>query len=165
MATAYSDLSEFVDPNGLECLNARPDHTILNIFPPSGLLESDADPQLLLNINFKQSVKIHDLELVAPADGRRPASIKLFANQRVIEFSDAEEAPGTQQSPLDWKPHADGRMVASVATKFVKFQDVKSICIFFNDNVGDAPTTAVTGITFIGGSLANVDMKNLKKSG
>eukprot|EP00992_Anisonema_acinus_P009158 TRINITY_DN5347_c0_g1_i1.p1 TRINITY_DN5347_c0_g1~~TRINITY_DN5347_c0_g1_i1.p1 ORF type:complete len:167 (-),score=58.58 TRINITY_DN5347_c0_g1_i1:408-908(-) len=161
----YQDLIDVIDAQSLECLNERPDRGINRIFPPSGsLLESDADEQLLINVSFKQNVKLFSLEFVAPDDGRKPNTVKLFVNNRQVDFGDAEAAPGTQLERLAWTPHGDGRARAVLQTRFVKFQDVTSVSIFIQDNEG-ADTSALGGITLTGLVLSDFNMKNLKKAG
>jgi hypothetical protein len=163
---AAEDLSAVVDICSLECLNERADRNILGLFPPSAgaLLESDADEQLLLNIVFTQSVKLHSIEIVAPNDGRRPNAVKLFANVRIADFSDADTVPATQEAVLAWTPLDATRSKAVLLTKFVKFQDVKKFALFIESNVGGEDTTALSSITLLGTVLSDFNMKNLKKS-
>eukprot|EP00667_Euglena_gracilis_P018795 EG_transcript_20004 len=161
----YEDLSGVIDTCSLECLNEKPDKNIGRIFPPSGgILESDADEQLLLNIAFTTAVKLYSLELTAPSDGRRPNTVKLFANMHIMDFANAESAAPTQECVLEWKPHDGTRMKALVLTKFVKFQDVRNIALFVVDNVGGDDTSAISAIALQGSVLSGTNMKDLKKT-
>ena len=51
-----------------ECLNQSDDHTWEHALTPSETtyLQSDVDEQILLNITFQQSVKLHSLILSGP---------------------------------------------------------------------------------------------------
>lgn len=162
---SFVDITEQVDVPNLECLNDRPSESIRNLFPPTGaLLQSNSDAQLLMNLPFKEPVKLHSLVFLSPADGRRPNDIKLFVNHRVMDFGTAEDTPGTQEGILQWSPHTDGRMIATLSTKFVKFQDVKNVCLFIQNNVEDVNTTAISAINLMGSTLSTLNIKDLKSS-
>jgi len=161
----YTDLSDFVDVTNVECLNEKPMENIVQMFRSStGLLQSDTDEQLLMNIPFRQAVKVHSIVFVAPNDGRRPHGVKFFVNNRIMDFSIAEDSNlPTQQVELKWEQN-DGRLKAIIQTKFVKFQDVNNICIFIQSNAENVPTTAVHSITFVGAPLQKtLDISELKK--
>lgn len=58
------------------------------------LLESDADEQLIIHINFNTPVKVHSILFQAPTDGHGPRTVKLFRNRPTIGFSEAEDEEG-----------------------------------------------------------------------
>ena len=51
--------------NQVNCLNQQQEQTVQNIFKKDDTyLESDVDEQLIISVQFSQSVKIHSLKLV-----------------------------------------------------------------------------------------------------
>lgn len=64
------------------------------------LLESDADEQLLIHINFNASAKLRSILIAAPNDDHAPKHVKLFANRATIGFSEAEEEGAVQTFEL-----------------------------------------------------------------
>lgn len=65
------------------------------------LLESDADEQLLLHINFTAAAKLRSITIAAPNDDHAPKHVKLFANRATIGFSEAEEEGAVQSFELN----------------------------------------------------------------
>ena len=77
-------------------------------------------------------------------------------------FEDCEDVDPTQEFELtddDLKEDAE-----PLALKFVKFQRVKSITVFIEDNAG-GETTALGMLQFYGQPIATTNMSELKKSG
>jgi hypothetical protein len=64
------------------------------------LLESDADEQMIIHINFMTPVKIQSILFQAPTDGHGPRIVKLFRNRPTIGFSEAEEEEGDHSLEL-----------------------------------------------------------------
>eukprot|EP01064_Diplonema_japonicum_P006327 TRINITY_DN1420_c2_g1_i1.p1 TRINITY_DN1420_c2_g1~~TRINITY_DN1420_c2_g1_i1.p1 ORF type:complete len:188 (+),score=28.91 TRINITY_DN1420_c2_g1_i1:51-566(+) len=159
-ACPYGDLFEHIDRGNVECLNESPERPVSNIFPTSdsgstgNCLESDTDEELLLNIPFRQNVKVYSLEFTAPNDGRKPNGIKVFINQSNLAFEDCESLPALQDIELDWSPAGDVQK-AVVLTRFVKFQSVNTIHLYVKSNTEDSPTTCLSGLTILG--VANGD--------
>ena len=61
-----------MDHNGSECLNESDDHPFAHCLKPdSSYLESDCDQQLIIDLAFMQAVKLHTMQIIAPADGNR----------------------------------------------------------------------------------------------
>ena len=63
---AMEDLEHLIDYPNIECLNENPSHPVAHCLREQGnatYLESDADPQLLINIPFMTQVKIHHIVL------------------------------------------------------------------------------------------------------
>eukprot|EP01006_Ploeotia_vitrea_P062676 TRINITY_DN84216_c0_g1_i1.p1 TRINITY_DN84216_c0_g1~~TRINITY_DN84216_c0_g1_i1.p1 ORF type:complete len:165 (+),score=30.16 TRINITY_DN84216_c0_g1_i1:51-545(+) len=163
MAQQYDDITGLVDATGLECLNQKPANNIQQIFPPTGMLESDTDAELLMVVPFKETVKVHDIDFISTADGRRPNAVRIFCNNKIIDFDDAANTPATQEAALDWKQHSDGKMIAHLELRFVKFQMVTFMTLFFPGNVDDEDTTTLTAINFAGQALQGMDVNKLKK--
>lgn len=66
------NLFSLLDRKGSECLNESDDHPLshaLNSPTNEEFLESDCDEQLIISVAFQQPVKLHSLQIMAPADG------------------------------------------------------------------------------------------------
>jgi hypothetical protein len=84
------DLNEIIDMSNIECLNESPKHQLKNIFqkPKSSILnlskkdiiyvESDIDPQLLISISFKQTVKINSITITGVASHPQGTYIYIY---------------------------------------------------------------------------------------
>lgn len=101
-------------------------------------LESDADPQIVINMGFTCPIKLHHLMLRALNDKSRPSIIKLFVNTKPLSFSDCENDEATQEIVLK-----ESDFKGEIPLKFVKFQAVKTLTIFFAENEGDDKTKIV----------------------
>eukprot|EP01063_Lacrimia_lanifica_P017479 TRINITY_DN24558_c0_g1_i1.p1 TRINITY_DN24558_c0_g1~~TRINITY_DN24558_c0_g1_i1.p1 ORF type:complete len:191 (+),score=60.73 TRINITY_DN24558_c0_g1_i1:65-574(+) len=163
MEGQYHDLYEHIDRQGAECLNASPEHPVANIFPSAeggaggGLLESDTDEELLLNIPFRQNVKVYSIEITAPNDGRKPNHIKIFTNLPTMSFEDCEGRNAIQEVECSWVPAGDVHK-ATILTRFVRFQAVTSIHLYISSNTEDSATTCISSLTMTG--VANGDQFN-----
>nr|KJB44982.1 hypothetical protein B456_007G283600 [Gossypium raimondii] len=80
-----------------------------------------------------------------------PKTVKLFRNREHMGFSNVNDFP-----PSD----AAGK---SVAVKCVKFQNVRSLTIFIEDNQSGSEITKVQKTALYGSTVATTDMKGLKK--
>ena len=58
--------------------------------PPGALLVSNCDQQLLFELGFTGAVRLQQLHLQAPADGRAPAEVRLFVNKPNLDFTTAD---------------------------------------------------------------------------
>ncbi|TDH73721.1 hypothetical protein CCR75_007247 [Bremia lactucae] len=157
----YGDLKDAISSKDCYCLNEDPNKSFRNIFmgDETLVLQSDADEQLLLYIEFQDAVKVFSLNIVAPPGEEAPRIIKLFVNRPNLGFSDAGDVEATQTIELteeDFKPEND------VELRFVKFQRVKSITVFVEEN-GGAETTVISSLRFFGEPLAGTNMNELKK--
>ncbi|KAL6560561.1 hypothetical protein OROGR_004120 [Orobanche gracilis] len=136
------DLLDFVDWSGVECLNQSGSHSLPNALKQDyredeGLyLESDADEQLLIYIPFKQVIKLHSIAIKGPEEG--PKTVKLFANKDNMGFSDTAVF---SEHNLKGEP---------VILKYVKFQNVRSLTIFIEDNQSGSEITKVQKIVLYG---------------
>jgi len=144
------DLYGVIEVPSTQCLNEKSDHTIKDMFKKGTefYLESDADEQLLLTIGFRGMVKIKALKLTAPDDGRAPKSIKLFTNQRSLDFNDVESLNPIQSFQLAASDFTDG--VATINLNYVKFQNVNVLNIFVENNQGNTETTVISRLTLLG---------------
>ncbi|XP_042462963.1 PITH domain-containing protein At3g04780-like [Zingiber officinale] len=158
------DLVDFVDWSGVECLNQTGNHPIANTLKQGyrdddGLhLESDADEQLLIYIPFTQVVKLHSAVITGPEE-EGPRTVKLFANKEHMGFSNVNDYPPSDSlslSPEDLKGKP-------VTLKYVKFQNVRSLTIFIEDNHGGGDISKVQKILLYGTTVDTTNMKDLKK--
>ncbi|KAG1710009.1 hypothetical protein DVH05_017018 [Phytophthora capsici] len=158
---AYGDLNEAISLKDCYCLNEDPNKPFRNLFQGDEtlVLQSDADEQLMLYVEFQDAVKVFSLNVVAPQGEQAPRVLKLFVNRPNLGFSDAGDVEPTQTIELkdeDLLPEND------VELRFVKFQRVKSITIFVEENNG-AEETVLSSLKFFGEALAGTNMNELKK--
>ncbi|KAG0643202.1 putative thioredoxin [Tuber brumale] len=142
-------------------------------------VESDTDEQLMLFIPFQSTVKIHTLQVtsLAPAPEHpdydkdsdtpsRPKTIKIWVNpSHTLSFEDGE-SPATQEitlNPSDWDPKTG---TVSVPLKYVKFQSVSTLNIFFVDVENeDAEKVRIDRLRIIGEKGEKKEMGKLEKIG
>ncbi|PAA79937.1 hypothetical protein BOX15_Mlig030178g2, partial [Macrostomum lignano] len=163
----HMDMLSLISMAETECLNESDAHPLKSIMSAPGAgdssayLESDADEQLVIFITFSQSVKIHSLRLVAPYENA-PKTVKLFINQpSPIDFSAAESAEGVQAFQLtsaDVQPDAE-----PLQLKFVKFQNVRTLTVFVQDNQADSEVTRLSRLIPIGCPVATTNMTDFKR--
>lgn len=163
--TAYAghvDLVSFIDKKGTECLNQSDDHTWEHALAPSSgvYLESDCDEQLLLHVTFTQAVKLHSLIIQGPED-KGPKNVKIFINQtKSLGFDEAERNVCLQSLELTAD---DLKNDTLLNLRFVKFQNVQSLTLFFNNNQTEADTTVITNLKFIGSPREVTNMNEFKR--
>jgi hypothetical protein len=127
--------------------------------------KSDADEQLILHIAFQEFVKIKTIKFTAFNNGENPeenpTSVKLYVNRNNLGFEDIEDVEPTQEFTLtdeDLRESSD-----PLPTKFVKFQRVKSLTIFIDDNQG-GDVSALGMIKMMGRTVATTNMSDFKKN-
>uniref|UniRef100_A0A2N9HKI0 PITH domain-containing protein n=1 Tax=Fagus sylvatica TaxID=28930 RepID=A0A2N9HKI0_FAGSY len=145
------DLVDFVDWSGVECLNQSTSHSVVNALKQGyreddGLnLESDADEQLLIYIPFTQVIKLHSI-LIKGTEEEGPKTVKLYSNKEHMGFSNVSDFPPSDTAVLS----PDNIKGNPVPLKYVKFQNVRSLTIFIEDNQSDAEITKVQKIALFG---------------
>lgn len=90
-----------------------------------------------------------------------PSKIHLYVNRENLGFEDCEDVDPTQTLHLtaeDLRESSD-----PIQLKFVKYQRVKSLTMFIEDNQG-GETTALGGIRFIGRPVQSTNMNEFKKN-
>ena len=71
------------------CLNEDTANNHSNIFTEgASILESDADEQILLRINFKTACKVAQLKIACPEGETMPSKMKIFINTPELGFDD-----------------------------------------------------------------------------
>ncbi|CUS12605.1 unnamed protein product [Tuber aestivum] len=142
-------------------------------------VESDTDEQLMLFIPFQSTVKIHTLQVtsLAPAPESpdydkdddtpsRPKTVKIWVNPpHTLSFEDGE-GPATQEitlDPSDWDPKTG---TVSIPLKYVKFQSVSTLNIFFVDVENEeAEKVRIDRLRVIGEKGEKKEMGKLEKIG
>ncbi|KAM7508508.1 hypothetical protein LguiA_018961 [Lonicera macranthoides] len=158
------DLIDFIDWTGVECLNQSPSHSFPNALKQGyredeGLnLESDADEQLLIYIPFTTVIKLHSIVVEGPEE-EGPKTVKLYTNREHMGFSNVNDFPPSDTAVLT----ADNNKGTPVLLKYVKFQNVRSLTIFIEDNQSGSELTKVKKIGLYGTTVETTDMKGLKK--
>jgi len=111
--------------------------------------KSDADEQLILHIAFQEFVKVHSIKLTEFNRGmdpeENPVTVKLYVNRENMGFEDCDDVDPTVTLELnasDLKEDA-----APFRLQYVKFQRVRSITIFVEDNAG-GERSALGGLKF-----------------
>lgn len=147
------------------CLNTTAKSNIQNVLKQGlrdqqeMLIESDADEQLLLTVAFDQRVKLHSLEMKAPADGRAPKALSLFVNPAPgFDFDAAEDSTADQVVEFN-----DESMGKRLELRFVKFQNVDRLAVFVAANAADMETSALSYLKFWGAPVHTTNMKEFKR--
>jgi len=162
------DLNDMIDKSRCYARNESSQYPWTNLLIGDTRLgcKSDADEQLILHVEFQEFIKVHSIKLTEFNLGRDPSEtptiIKLYVNRCNMGFEDVEDVDPTQVLELtaaDLKEDAD-----PIKLKFVKFQRVKSITFFIEENDG-GDVSALGGLQFIGRTVATTNMKDFKKQG
>lgn len=140
------ELSSFIDKSQSECLNEHDAHPLRNLLEGVGPLFSDCDEQLIINLPFTQSMRIHSLAIRGPP-GKAPKTVKVFANIPVtLGFDNAQAAEPIQT--------VDFGQEQLVGLKFVKFQNVQNLQLFVENNVGGGDQTVIEELHLYGTPVA-----------
>mmetsp|Transcript_16543 Transcript_16543/g.20225 ORF Transcript_16543/g.20225 Transcript_16543/m.20225 type:complete len:186 (+) Transcript_16543:140-697(+) len=162
------DLSVKMDKTECYARNESSQYPMDNLFIGDTRLgcKSDADEQLILHVAFQEFVKVYSIKLNEFNRGaepnENPTTVHIFVNRCNLGFEDIEDVEPTQTLELttaDLKEDAD-----PISLKFVKFQRVKSITIFIQDNAG-GDVSALGGLKLMGKTVATTNMKDFKKQG
>jgi phage FluMu protein Com len=162
------DLSPIIDNSECYARNEAPGFPMTNLFIGDSRLgcKSDTDEQLIVHISFQEFVKIKCIKFVAFNNGENPeenpTTVKLYVNLgNPLGFEDVDDVDPTQEFELtseDLRESSDPLM-----TKFVKFQRVKTLTIFIEENQG-GEVTALGSIQLMGRTVATTNMSDFKKN-
>jgi len=140
------------DLKKIVCLNENGDHPVQNLFDgkKDTFLESDCDHQLLIFVPFEQNCKIKSITVSVPNNDKAPKTIKIFKNEKNMDFESTSDVKPTQVIQLQ-KKEGD----QSFDLQFVKFQDVLSLTLFVEENYGN-DISVLQNVSFQGESLLTV---------
>ncbi|KAK2995963.1 hypothetical protein RJ640_026002 [Escallonia rubra] len=88
-----------------------------------------------------------------------PKTVKLYSNKEHMGFSNVNDFPPSDTAVLS----EDNIKGKPVVLKYVKFQNVRSLTIFIEDNQSGSDITKVQKIGLYGSTVETTDMKGLKK--
>ncbi|KAJ8598286.1 hypothetical protein CTAYLR_005983 [Chrysophaeum taylorii] len=162
-STSIVDLSDLVVKEKCHCLNDSPGKPFGNVFIGDERLvcESEDDEQLLMTFEFREAVRLHSINVVAPANDHGPKTIKLFVNKQSIDFADCNDLPASQLLVLGPDDVAADRVCK---LKMQNFTYVNLLSVFVEDNHG-ADVSQISSIKFFGSPLPSTNMKDFKKAG
>ena len=89
------DLWSLIEESSVECLNQDAGHRVEHCFKQGPrdddavFLASDCDEQLLINLKFKQSVRLHSVAIKALDADKAPKKLKFFVNPVNMSFDSA----------------------------------------------------------------------------
>ena len=161
------DLSSKIDSKECYARNEASGFPMTNLFIGDSTLgcKSDSDEQLILHISFHDFVKVKQIKFLEFNNGldpeSNPSKVHLFVNRENLGFEDCDDVDPTQTLHLtaeDLKASAD-----PINLKYVKFQRVKSLTLFIEDNQG-GDITALGGIKLYGRSVTSTNMAEFKKN-
>ncbi|KAL1964620.1 hypothetical protein VTN77DRAFT_6794 [Rasamsonia byssochlamydoides] len=141
-------------------------------------VESDTDEQLMLYVPFQSTLKIHSLQITSlppssASEGEdedelpmRPKTLRLYTNRaHILGFEEAEDIDPVQTvtiEPQDWDSKTG---TAKVELRFVKFQKVTSLVLFFVDGEGEREKIRVDRVRIFGETGEKREMGKLEKIG
>lgn len=162
------DLIAKIDNSDCYARNEASGFPMTNLFIGDSRLgcKSDADEQLIIHVSFQEFVKVHSIKFTEFNQGlnpeENPSKIHIFINRENLGFEDCDDVDPEQTLELT---AADLRESSSPsALKYVKFQRVKSLTFYIEDNAG-ADISALGGLKIYGRPTETTNMKDFKKQG
>jgi hypothetical protein len=161
------DLSAKLDKSACYARNEQPGFPMTNLFIGDSTLgcKSDADEQLIVHIEFQEFVKVKTIKFTGFNNGAdpesNPSTVHLYLNRENLGFEDINDVDATQTFNLTAEDLREGS--APIQTKFVKFQRVKSITFFIEDNNG-GEVSALGSLRIMGRSVTTTNMSEFKKN-
>uniref|UniRef100_A0A0N5AM99 Thioredoxin-like protein 1 n=1 Tax=Syphacia muris TaxID=451379 RepID=A0A0N5AM99_9BILA len=178
------DLISFINKTQIECLNEDDNSNLKNLIDGVGDLLSDCDEQLIISLPFTQPVKIHSIYMKGK-DGSAPKTVKIFTNlANILDFDRASNAETVQTISFSEKALNLNQLYALhlslylltflvfcvlvkegelVNLRYVKFQNVKNVQIFVENNQGQVSTTCIEKLHLYGTPLAATNMQDFKR--
>jgi len=146
------DLVEELDTQKCEVLNADSAHPLRHVLSPEcrddgGLvLKSDVDEELLVILRFQSLVKVCAIALRGPVDCG-PSSVKVFCNPLGLGIDTAGSSAATQTLQVSQDALKSGD---TIALRFVLYQKVSALALFFPANHSGAAVTVVERLAIYG---------------
>lgn len=162
------DLSEKLDKSSCYARNENAAYPWTNLFIGDSRLgmQSDADEQLIIHLSFQEFVKVKSVKFTEWNRGANPdmnpVAVHIHVNRVNLGFEDIEDVDPAQSITLT----TDNLQEISDAIDlyYVKFQRVKSLTFFIEDNAG-ADVTGIGGLQIMGSTIATTNMNDFKKQG
>lgn len=95
--------SLFAKINTVDCLNESSEGSGKSVFRPyenrldfSHFVESDADEELLFNIQFTGNIKLKGIIVIGADDDSHPSKLRIFKNRPKMTFDDVAAPPDQQ---------------------------------------------------------------------
>jgi len=110
-------------------------------------------------LGFSQAVKLHSIKFHAPLS-HAPRRVKLFTNHSTLGFDDATSIPAVQELELTEEDYKEN---AVTGLRFVKFQNVTTLSIFIEDNLGEEEVSKLQRLTLIGIPVLTTNMDNFQR--
>ena len=156
-------LDPLVDQEKSECLNEDTTSNFQNVFTcdTGTVLRSDCDEQLLMNIYFRELVKVHHLVINTVDSDKAPKALCIYINRAPLDFDDTETVEADQGLEL-----TDSELQGEeTILDYVKYQAVNSLTIFVPENRGGGEVSEIASLQIYGTPLNTANMKDLKKVG
>jgi hypothetical protein len=166
--TALINLSEKLDKSACYARNENTAYPWANLFIGDSRLglQSDADEQLIIHLSFQEFMRVKSIKFTEWNKGANPdmnpVTVHMHINRVNLGFEDIEDVDPAQSITLT---SADLQEISgAIDLYFVKFQRVKSLTFFIEDNAG-ADVTAIGGLQIMGRTVATTNMNDFKKQG
>mmetsp|Transcript_14697 Transcript_14697/g.35413 ORF Transcript_14697/g.35413 Transcript_14697/m.35413 type:complete len:195 (+) Transcript_14697:171-755(+) len=163
--TKLVDLSAMLDKTLSYARNENTAYPWGNLFIGDSRLgtQSDADEQLILHLTFQEFVKVKSIKFTEWNRGANPdmnpVTVHIHVNRNNLGFEDIEDVDPAQSITLtsgDLQEISD-----AIDLYYVKFQRVKSLTLFIEDNAG-GDVTAIGGLKIMGRTIATTNMNDFK---
>lgn len=166
--TQLLDLSDKLDKPACYARNENASYPWGNLFIGDSrlALRSDADEQLIIHLTFQEFVKVKSIKFTEFNRGAspdlNPVTVHIHVNRNNLGFEDIEDVDPAQSITLttdDLREISD-----AIDLYYVKFQRVKSLTFFVEDNAG-GDVTAIGGLKIMGRTVATTNMNDFKSQG
>ncbi|KAA0178147.1 hypothetical protein FNF27_00004 [Cafeteria roenbergensis] len=164
-ADGLQELTGHVNLDGASCVNERPGFELRGALEGTGLLKSDDNDELLLQLPFKGSVHARFIEIEAPA-GHRPKVIKIFRNRASMLIDDVPDIePSAEMTDAEAAFDADGKVRFTLQAS--TWRNTTQVAIFManEDLDGEDEMVHVSAVRIFGVVPGAVNTAELKGGG
>lgn len=165
---ALTNLGSFLDKPACYARNENRAYPWGNLFIGDSRLglRSDTDEQLIIHLTFQEFVRVKSIKFTEWNRGAdpdmNPVTVHIHVNRVNLGFEDIEDIEPTQSVTLTSSNLQE--MSDAIDLYYVKFQRVKSLTLFIEDNSG-ADVTAIGGLQIMGKTVGTTNMNDFKKQG